>query len=148
MIGLQEHHELAKDLAQIPTIDFVNHKHEAILRNVRCRRDILEDRLMVKIKNDLLRPEVVEEYRSRLARALRRPDPAHGRHQALEREVQNIASAIGSGLLSPALSARLQAAEKELASLPNAARVINVKDVLALVGGHESGTAKCVLFLS
>jgi hypothetical protein len=102
--------------------------------NIHVRRDILEDRLSRKIQTDLLRDEVVDDFTARLARALRRPDPTRARRQELAREVQNIVDAIGKGLLSPALSARLQAAEQQLAALPAPDTVIDAKDVLRLVG--------------
>lgn len=50
------------------------------------------------------------------------------------REVSNVVEAIGKGLLSPALSARPHAAERELESLQGNDRVIDVKAALALVG--------------
>jgi hypothetical protein len=46
--------------------------------------------------------------------------PACGRREALAVEVEHIVAAIGKGLLSPALSTRLQAAEQELATLSSA----------------------------
>jgi hypothetical protein len=102
--------------------------------NVRVRRDVLESRLTESIQRDLLRDEVVDEFRSRLGRALRQRDPAAGKRQQLVREVQNIVEPIGKGLLSPALSARLQAAERELEAMPAAGNVIDVKQFLQLVG--------------
>jgi site-specific DNA recombinase len=102
--------------------------------NVRVRRDVLETKLTNTIRRDLLRTEVVDEFRSRLVRALRRPNPTRGRRQQLEGEVDRLVDAIAKGLLSPALSARLQAAEKELAALEGADNVIDAKAALALVG--------------
>ena len=102
--------------------------------NIRVRRDILEDRLTEKIRRDLLSDEVVADFRSRVAQAMRRAKPARGRRQELEREVQNIVEAIGNGLLSPSLSSRLQAAEKELETLQFSEKVVSVKDVMRLIG--------------
>ena len=102
--------------------------------SIRVRRDILEDRLTEKIRKDLLSDEVVADFRSRVAQALRRAKPARGHRQELEREVQNIVGAIGNGLLSPSLSARLQAAEKELETLKFSEKVVSVKDVMRLIG--------------
>lgn len=61
-------------------------------------------------------------------------NPACGRREALAVEVEHIVAAIGKGLLSPALSTRLQAAEQELATLSSAESVINAEDVLRLIG--------------
>ena len=101
--------------------------------NVRVRRDVLESRLTESIQRDLLRDEVIDEFRSRLGRALRQRDPTEGKRQELEREVRTIVDVIGKGLLSPALSARLQAAKRELAALPAAGCVVDVKQFLQLV---------------
>jgi DNA invertase Pin-like site-specific DNA recombinase len=102
--------------------------------DVRVRRDVLESRLTASIQRDLLRDVVVDEFRSRLGRALRQRDPASGKRQQLEREVQNIVEAIGKGLLSPALSTRLQTAERELEAMPATGNVVDVKQFLKLVG--------------
>ena len=77
---------------------------------------------------------MVDEFRSRLGRALRQRDPAAGKRQQLEREVQNIVEAVGKGLLSPALSTRLQSAERELEAMPATGNVVDVKQFLELVG--------------
>jgi site-specific DNA recombinase len=69
--------------------------------NIRCRKDLLEDKLTTKIRTDLLAPETIEELRQRVARALRKPNPARGRRQQLEREVANIVEAIGQGPALP-----------------------------------------------
>lgn len=102
--------------------------------DVRVRRDVLELRLTESIQRDLLRDEVVDEFRSRRGHALRQRDPTDGKHQELEREVHKIVEVIGKGLLSPALSTRLQAAERELEALPAAGNVVDVKQFLKLVG--------------
>jgi len=102
--------------------------------NIRCKREVLEDRLTTKIRSDLLKPETIEDLRTRIARALRKPNPARGRRQALDREVGNLVDAIGKGLLSPALSARLQAAERELEGLQDCDRVVDAKEIMAMIG--------------
>ena len=101
--------------------------------NIRCKRSVLEDKLTAKIRSDLLQPATIEELRQRIARALRKPNPARGRRQQLEREVANIVEAIGKGLLSPALSARLQAAERELEGLQDVDRVVDAREVMARI---------------
>jgi hypothetical protein len=101
---------------------------------VRVNRDVLESKLTETIRRDLLSAEVVDEFRARLSRALRRPNPARGRRQQLQRKVDNIVEAISKGLLSPALSARLETAEKELAELCGDDKVIDARTALALVG--------------
>lgn len=78
--------------------------------------------------------EVIHEFRGRLGRALRQRDPTEGKRQELEREVHDSVEVIGKGLLSPALSARLQAAEREFEALPAAGTVVGVKQLLQLVG--------------
>jgi site-specific DNA recombinase len=102
--------------------------------NIRVKRTLLESKLTESIRRDLLTDEVIEEFRSRLTRALRRPDPSVARRQALEVEVEHLVSAIGKGLLSPALSARLQAVEAELDGLRTAGKVIDAASVLRMVG--------------
>lgn len=101
--------------------------------SVHCKRELLEDALTQKIRTDLLRPETIEELRQRIARSLRKPNPARARRQQLEREVENIVAAIGKGLLSPALSARLQTAERELEELQDVDRVVDAKEVMAMI---------------
>lgn len=62
---------------------------------------MLESRLTESIQRDLLRDEVIDEFRSRLGRALRQRDPTEGKRQELEHELRNIGEVIGKGLLSP-----------------------------------------------
>jgi hypothetical protein len=68
-------------------------------------------------------PEVIDEFESRFTKyaadPIREPDLSVQRMAELEREVGNLADAIAGGLLksSPALAAKLAAAEHELATL-------------------------------
>lgn len=48
--------------------------------------------------------------------------------------MQNIVEAVSKGLLSPALSTRLQSAERELEAMPAMGNVVDVKQFLELVG--------------
>jgi hypothetical protein len=67
-------------------------------RQREVRRDVLETKLTEKIRRELLRPEVVDEFRARLARALRRPNPIRGRRRQLEHEFERLVDAIAKGL--------------------------------------------------
>jgi DNA invertase Pin-like site-specific DNA recombinase/Skp family chaperone for outer membrane proteins len=85
------------------------------------RRDVVEHVLLAEIKRDLSSPEIVEHVRKELTRRLRTPTPTVDarRVKQLEREIDNLVSAVASGALrtSPALAARLAEAEAELAAL-------------------------------
>lgn len=83
---------------------------------------VVQDRLLKRIKDDLLTDEVAEEVERRYARAIaRRPKrPANDKRIAeLRTEVANLTDAIASGALrgSKALAGRLAAAESELERL-------------------------------
>jgi site-specific DNA recombinase len=95
------------------------------------RRGLLQDRL-AKIRSDLLSDTMVRRFEARIRqRLVSRPvDPNAKRRRELEREIDNITDAIAKGLLSPALSRRLQEAEAALAALPAPATVVQVDGVL------------------
>jgi hypothetical protein len=82
---------------------------------------LVEHLLLAQVKDDLSDPAIVEhvtrEVRCRLK--VGRPKVDQGRLRELEREVDNMVNAIASGALrgSPALAARLAAAESELSKL-------------------------------
>lgn len=100
----------------------------------RVAREVLEARLIDGIRTRLLSDDSIEEFKKRIRKALlRRPaDPNVKRRRALESEVENIASAIGKGLLSPTLAKRLQAAEAELATLPPpSTTIVKAEDVIS-----------------
>jgi hypothetical protein len=94
--------------------------------NARLHRDKAEAGVLEGIQRAFLRPEVLEEAKRR-ARALIRARAAEAkpagstakRARALRDEVDNLVGAIAQGALrsSPAIAARLQAAEEELAQL-------------------------------
>jgi hypothetical protein len=86
----------------------------------RVRRDLLEDRLLAGIRTSLLTDESVNRFAAKIRRRMvERPvDPALQRRKGLEAEITNLVDAISTGLLSPALSKRLQDAERELDALP------------------------------
>jgi site-specific DNA recombinase len=98
----------------------------------RVRRDLLEDRLLVNIKTELLTDESIERFTSKIRRRMmQRPlDPLVKRRKDLEAEVGNLSDAIATGLLSPSLAKRLQDAESELAALRAPLTILRVDDVL------------------
>jgi site-specific DNA recombinase len=91
--------------------------------NLYIKRTTVEEGLMIGIRRKLLAPEVVAEFERRFAKRAaeqaRKPNQRVKRMAELDREVANLADAIANGLLraSPALAARLAAAENELSSL-------------------------------
>ena len=95
----------------------------ACSNDFRVKREILEPGLAEGIQRVLLSPEGIDEFRRRVVKRLadmrRKPSESKFRVADLEREVGNLADAIASGALkaSPALGARLAAAEAELEKL-------------------------------
>jgi len=63
----------------------------------------MEQRLLHTIRTGLLSDASVERFKSRLARALRKPKADHGRIAKLEAQVANYADTIGKGFRSVAL---------------------------------------------
>jgi site-specific DNA recombinase len=103
-----------------------SHKHggkSACPNDLRLKRDLIEDGLLEGVRNALLSPAALEEFRRRIVKRLadqnrqKTPDPK--RIAELEAQIGNLVDAIAGGALksSPALSARLEAAESELALL-------------------------------
>jgi site-specific DNA recombinase len=89
---------------------------------VRIKRSIVEAGILAGTKRELLRPEVIAEARKRVMRALkgRKEQPVDRKRLAqLQREIGNLTDAIAAGALraSPAIAARLQSAEAELARI-------------------------------
>jgi hypothetical protein len=112
---------------------FVNGK--VCSNDQRFRRDIMEDRLLAAIKLELLSDASIERFKAKLLRRLRRPAVDAARVKNLETEVANITDVIAKGIHSPALLTRLQVAEGELERLRAAAKVIDVKAVIAALPG-------------
>ena len=134
-----------------------SHKNGACCPNgIRVVRTLAETRILASVKHDLRDPAFVAEVQrsfglAAAARAkLERGDHSAARIGELEREIGNLADAIASGLLrsSPALAARLAAAEAELerlkmASRPRAGSVARItpkvgERVLEMVGELEA----------
>ena len=94
---------------------------KACSNKIGVRRDLVERLLLAEIKAGLASPVIVEHVRQELTRRLRRKAPTVDkvRVQELEQEVGNLVDAIASGALrsSPAIAARLAAAESELERL-------------------------------
>jgi len=94
---------------------------------INVSRDLVRDVMLAGIREDLRDPAITDEIERRFAAALRRQhQPAtatdHKRIAQLQTEIDNATTAIMSGLLSPALRARLETAEVELARLQSQAR--------------------------
>lgn len=98
-----------------------------------ARLDVIEARLLEGIRSELLTDASVARFQAKVARSLRKPaaDPAKIRN--VESEVANISEVLASGVRSPALLSRLQAAEAELEELRHAAKIVDVDAVLALM---------------
>lgn len=93
-------------------------------------RALVQDIVIAGIREDLADPEVIAEVEKRVRAVVqdrqRSPRANHGKRIAeLRREVGNLTDAVAAGMLksSPALAARLQAAEGELGRLDAAQRV-------------------------
>jgi len=99
----------------------------ACSNTINVSRDLVRDVVLSGIREDLRDPAITDEIERRFAAALRRQQqPAtaadHKRVAQLQSEVDNCVSAITSGLFSPALRAKLETAEAELARLQAQAR--------------------------
>lgn len=103
-----------------------SHHHggaSACPNDLRLRRDIIENGLLDGIRAHLLSPEAIAEFRRRVTKRIaeqnRQPAPDAKRIAELETQVSNLVDAISSGGLmsSPAIGARLAAAEAELAGM-------------------------------
>ena len=94
---------------------------KACSNRIYVRRELVEHLLLAQVKDDLSDPAIVEHVTREVRRRLKvgRPKVDRGRLRELEREVDNLVNAIATGALrnSPALAARLTAAESELARL-------------------------------
>jgi site-specific DNA recombinase len=103
-----------------------SHKHggkSACPNDLRLKRDLIENGLLEGVRSALLSPAALEEFRRRIIKRLadqnRQKAPDLNRVAELETQVCNLVNAIAGGALksSPALAARLEAAELELAGL-------------------------------
>ena len=99
---------------------------------ITVRRDIVESRLLVPIKADLLSPEKLEDIKRRVAQKIAaKPKVVDGapRIAQLRTQIGNLADAVASGALkaSPALAERLAGAEVELAQLMTQAAIPTAK---------------------
>ena len=100
----------------------VNGGRSACANDATFRRDEVEAAICQGIRTRVLAPDAVAEVAKRVRARLRqrpaRPDPS-ARIAELEATVGNLADAIAAGALrsSPAIAARLRAAEDELATL-------------------------------
>ena len=113
-----------------------SHKHggkSACSNDLRLKRELVESGLLDGVRRELLSPEAIAEFRRRVMKRLadedRRPAPSAARIAELEGQVGNLADAIATGALksSPALAARLEAAESELTALREQAKPREVK---------------------
>lgn len=94
--------------------------------DARIRRDVIESGLLAGIKKQLLSPAHIEEVHRRVVKLMSAKKPPVDQVKAITKvkaEVSHLTDAIANGLLksSPALAARLQSAERELARLKAAA---------------------------
>ena len=93
----------------------------ACSNDVRVKRTTVETGILAGTKRELLAPKVVAEVRRRVVRALKtraaKPPVDFRRLAKLKREVASLVDAIAGGALraSPALAAKLEASEAELA---------------------------------
>lgn len=98
----------------------------ACSNSINVPRSLVQDVMLKGIREDLADPAMIEEFQRRVQAAVNKamqPKADHGqRVKELEREINNLADAIGSGQLrtSPILAQRLQSAEAELARVQTA----------------------------
>ncbi len=118
VIGDQRHYVCASH---------VNGGQHACGNHLRVARAIAESRILAGIKAELLAPEYLDEFK-REFRALRAAqhsarktawEARRARLSELEQEIGHLIDAIAKGLLSPAVKARLEAAESEQTALLN-----------------------------
>ena len=116
VIGDQRHYVCASH---------VNGGRHACRNDLRVARAIAESRILAGIKAELLAPEYLDEFK-REFRALRAAqhsarkaawEARRVRLSELEQEIGYLIDAIAKGLLSPAVKARLEAAESEQTAL-------------------------------
>jgi site-specific DNA recombinase len=138
--------------------------------NVRIRKDILEEQLLDKLQNEVLRKEVIEYALSRfedeLTRAVRdisgQMSSLNAKRRKLEKELRNLTKAVASGLDSAAVRAEIVGREREIqnidsqivAAKPDSVRVkINdarrfvessLRDIRKLLGS-DAATAKATI---
>ena len=70
------------------------------------------------IKSELMTDVAIDEFRRRVTRALRRPDPNLARRRKLDVEIGKLTNAIARGLISPAVVQRFKVAEAQFAQIP------------------------------
>ncbi|MEY4763135.1 MAG: hypothetical protein RLZZ200_2991, partial [Pseudomonadota bacterium] len=115
---------------------------------LRVRRSVVEDKILQSVREDLLSPEVLQEVRARLAKAVQQRStepaarPTAARIRALKTEIGNLTDAIAGGMLraSKAVAERLYAAEEELARLEAPApprKVTSIEAVPALLAKYQ-----------
>lgn len=99
----------------------------------RFRRDVMENRLLGAIRTELLSDASIERFKAKLMRRLRRPASDGARVRKLEGELANITDVLAQGVRSAALLQRLQATEAELERQRDAAKVVDVAAVMAML---------------
>ena len=132
---------------------YTNGGKAACGNRVRVRRDVVEERLVATMRDDLLTADavagVMRELRKVSAERRSKSDNAEqereARRKRLEQEVANLTDAIASGALrsSPAIATRLAQAETELRDLTPAPRRPTA-DVVDLLPRAESAYRKLV----
>jgi len=101
----------------------INGGNSLCTNNATLRRHVAEKEVLAGIKRGMSDPLVLAEISRRVRAEMRRPAPkvadGSARVSQLQAEVENMADAIAQGMLraSPALAARLMAAEDELLHL-------------------------------
>ena len=116
--------------------------------NVRIRKDVLESQLLAKIRNEVLRDEVIDYTLSRfeeeLTKAVRATDNQAGqlerKKKVIEKELQNLVKAVASGLDSPSIRMEIgdrerqvrEIGDKIIGSKPETVRT-NLRNIRAFV---------------
>jgi site-specific DNA recombinase len=101
----------------------VNGGNHACDNNIRVPRSVVERKLLAGVRDDLLKPEMVDHFRktvSRLLKDQRKQDNRQAlqkKHTKLDGEIEQMVAAIADGLYSPALKAKLTEAEEEKATI-------------------------------
>jgi site-specific DNA recombinase len=97
------------------------------------RRTLMEDKLLVAIRDELLSHRGVERFKHKLIARVRQPAVDAGRLRKLEREAERIVDAIAGGLSSAALRKRLASTEVQLEQLRAASGLIDLKAIMAAI---------------
>ena len=122
----------------------------ACTNNLRVARSVAESKLLARIKAELGSPEYLDEFKRAVRQALtdaRDACAAHRQARAkrlaeLSGEIEHMVAAVAAGLLSPALTTRLEAAESERVRLSHALVAPHSSTVVDLCRAWRTSTTR------